>query len=248
MTINEEMLMAYADGQLSPAEAAEVEKAMADDEAIAARVAVFADSRKEMQRAFGTAAPVPDALADQIRAMARADAMERGSRAEVAKIVTLADRRRTVPFWQLPLAASVALGLGFLGGWLGAPEDGAASGFQIADLDDPALVSALGRMRSGERLAVGDGELAVIASFRDGDGVLCREFEHDAAGGRTVVAVACHEGDAWEIGFAVTAAAADAGGYAPASSLEALDAWLNATEAGAPLSDDEEAAALAELR
>jgi hypothetical protein len=46
----------------------------------------------------------------------------------------------------------------------------------------------------------------------------------------------------------VAAAASDASGYAPASSLEALDAWMIATEAGPPLSDAEEAAALDYLR
>ena len=48
---------------------------------------------------------------------------------------------------------------------------------------------------------------------------------------------------AWDVQLAI---AADAGaeGYAPASSLDALDAWLVATGAGAPLTLEDEAAAL----
>jgi anti-sigma factor RsiW len=247
MTIDDETLMAYADGQLAADDAAMVERAMAEDEAIAERVAMFAESRFAVRSALGAAPPVPDALTARIRAMADADARQRES-ASPANVVSLATRRRTVPFWQLPIAASVALGVGFLGGWIGAPGNQADSGLSIASLDDPAVVSVLETEKAGARTQIGSGaEVAVIASFLGSDGSLCREFEHDAAG-RTIVAVACHRDDAWAIEFAVAAAASDASGYAPASSLDALDAWMGATEAGPPLSDAEEAAALDALR
>jgi anti-sigma factor RsiW len=248
MTIDDETLMAYADGQLAPEKAATVEKAMAEDEAIAKRVAMFTQSRMSVREAFGQAPPVPDALTARIRAMAEADARQRAGEGAPTNVVSLSARRRTVPFWQLPIAASIALAVGFLGGWNGAPREQADGGFSIASLDDPEVVSALGTERSGARTQLGSGaEIAVIASFLGTDGSLCREFEHDS-GGRTVVAVACHRDEAWTLEFAVAAAASDASGYAPASSLDALDAWMSATEAGPPLSDAEEAAALDDLR
>ena len=247
MTIDDETLMAYADGQLAADDAAMVEKAMAEDEAVAERVAMFADSRSAVRKALGAAPPVPDALTARIRAMADADARQREAAAP-ANVVSLASRRRSVPFWQLPIAASIALGVGFLGGWIGAPGNQADGVLSITSLDDPAVVSVLETEKAGARMQIGnDAEVAIIASFLGLDGSLCREFEHDAAG-RTVVAVACHRDDAWSIEFAVAAAASDDNGYAPASSLDALDAWMGATEAGPPLSDAEEAAALDALR
>jgi anti-sigma-K factor RskA len=248
MTLDDETLMAYADGELPAEAAARVEKAMAEDEEIAERIAMFTQSRISVRQAFGAQSPVPDALTARIRAMAEADSRQRAGEGATTNVVSLAARRRTVPFWQLPIAASVALAVGVLGGWIGAPQDQAGGGLSIASLDDPALVSALETDQAGARTQIGDrAEVAVIASFLGADGSLCREFEHDSAG-RTVVAVACHRDEAWTLEFAVAAAASDASGYAPASSLEALDAWMIATEAGPPLSDAEEAAALDDLR
>ena len=249
MAIDDERLMAYADGMLPPDEAAEVERAIAEDEGLAAKVAVFADSRAMVKRALGSAAPVSDKLAASIRAMAEADAAKRQAPAGSAQVIDLASRRRTVPFWQLPLAASVALAVGVFGGWLGKPDAGGTGGLAVAMVDEPALVEALAGVKSGETREIGAGVgFTAIASFRDGAGQLCREFEQDRAGGDTVVAVACRADEAWSVRFAVAAAAGDDTGYAPASSLDTLDAWLSAIEASAPLSEDEEAEALADLR
>lgn len=249
MSITDEQLMAYTDGELAPAEAAEVERALAEDEGLATKAAALADGRTLAKRAFGTASPVPDRLTAAIRAMAEADAVRRQAAAPTAQVIDLASRRRTVPFWQLPIAASVALAVGVFGGWLGKPQGDAMSGLAIAAIDDAALVEALATTKSGEQIGIGgDTEFSAIATFRDGSGQLCREFEHNDVESGTVVAVACREDDAWAIRFAVAAAATDAEGYTPASSLATLDAWLSATEAGAPLSDEEEEAALATLR
>ncbi|MFN5998655.1 MAG: zf-HC2 domain-containing protein [Paracoccaceae bacterium] len=249
MAIDDERLMAYADGALSPDEAAEVEQAIAADEALAAKAAAFADSRTMVKRALGAAPPVSDKLAATIRAMAEADAAKRQAPTGSAQVIDLASRRRTVPFWQLPIAASVALAVGVFGGWIGKPPADEIGGIAVAVVDETALVEALAAVKSGERTEIGNGvAFTAIASFRDGDGQLCREFEQDRAGGDTVVAVACRAEEAWSVRFAVAAPASDDTGYAPASSLDTLDAWLSAIEAGAPLSDAEEADALADLR
>jgi anti-sigma factor RsiW len=248
MTIDDETLMAFADGQLEPGEAAKVAKVMASDPTVAARVALFSQSRLAVRGAFGAPPPVPDALTARIRAMAEADAQQRAGDTAPPNVISLASRRRMVPVWQLPIAASIALGVGFLSGWSGAPSDQSNGGLSIASLDNLALVTALDTEKAGARTQIGEGaEVALIASFLDQDGSLCREFEHDTAG-RTMVAVACFRDEAWSVEFAVATAAPDADGYAPASSLDALDAWLNASEAGPPLSEAEEAAALDTLR
>lgn len=245
MGMTDEMLMAYADGQLSAAEAAEVERAIAADESLAEKVAIFADSRSAVRRAYAVPPQVPTALAARVQAMAEADAAQRRDNSTASNVVDLAARRRQVPFWQLPVAASIALVIGAGSAWLLRPGGVGSDGLQVAGLNDPAIISALGTVLAGERIPVGGGaEFAAIATFRDGDGLLCREFEHDRTGGATVVAVACRVDANWDVRFAITSAASDAGGYAPASSLETLDAYLSATGAGAPLSAEGEAAAL----
>lgn len=249
MTISDEKLMAYADGELPPDEAAEVERAIAEDEALAAKVAVFADVRREVKRALDAAPDVPDALVAKVRALAEADRAIHRAGIEPGKVIDLASRRRTVPLWQLPAAAAVALAIGIASGWFARPGGETADGLAVAGLSDPAIAEALETVAAGARIDLGGGaEFAAIATFRDGEGQLCREFEHDREDGATVVAVACRGETAWDVRFAVAAAAEGDQGYAPASSLETLDAYLSAMGAGAPLSDKEERTALDALR
>jgi hypothetical protein len=116
----------------------------------------------------------------------------------------------------------------------------------LAVLDRPDVAAALSQLASGDsRELPGAGRLTAIASFRDQAGSFCREVEHDALSGDTLVAVACRDGGRWAVRLAVAAGPAE--GFAPASSLETLDAWLAATGAGAPLAAADEAAALAGL-
>jgi anti-sigma factor RsiW len=48
---DDETLMAFADGELDEAAAARVERAIADDEALAARVALFMETRDQARAA-----------------------------------------------------------------------------------------------------------------------------------------------------------------------------------------------------
>jgi hypothetical protein len=248
MGITDEMLMAYADGELSAKEAGEVERALAADETLAEKVALFADSRQAVRGAYATLPAVSAELEARVRALAAANRAEPQAEAAGSNVVSLADRRRKVPFWQLPLAASIALAIGAGSMWLLKSGDINSIELQIASLGDPEISSALSTVASGDRADLAGGaEFAAIESFRDGDGSLCREFEHSGKDGATVVAVACRADEGWDIRFAVAAMASETESYAPASSLEALDAYLSATNAGAPLSDQDEAAALEAL-
>ena len=237
---DDETLMAYADGELSPERIAEVERAMVADGAVASRVALFERTRRAVadDAAAHPIPPVSDALLARIHVLAARAAS--GS----STVVTMAQRPRRPP-WHLPVAASIALAVGLGAGVLAGRQEWAAPGLQIAALDDPDIVAALDTMPSGERMTLpgGDG-ITAIASFRGGEGDFCRELEYDRPEGATVVAVACRSLGVWEIRFAVVATASGATGYAPASSLEALDAYITSTGAGAPMSPDEERAAL----
>ena len=168
--------------------------------------------------------------------------------------------------WHLPLAASIALvaglALGPLMPWSGGMDGGridiadsgsqtpgaSPSGLAAPGLQAPGLGTALASVVSGERTTLDDGSaFSVIASFTDGDDTLCREFEIDQTNGETLVSVACHEDETWTLRFAV-AAGQGTDGFAPASSLDALDGYLTAIEAGEPLSPDAERSALTALQ
>jgi len=243
MELNDETLMAFADGELDPGQAELVARAVQSDPQLAARVAVFRQSRVALSQAFSLPAAdasAGDPLADRIRALAADAKAQPGP----GKVVSLASRRRQVPFWQVPLAASVALALGLGAGTLfqPVPTQQVMAG---TILQDPGLDQTLSTLPSGQRKALASGaEVALIATFRNGDGGLCREFEYDLPSGLTTVAVACRADQLWDVQLAI-AADAGASGYAPASSLEALDAWLNATGTEAPMSPEAEAEALA---
>lgn len=226
MEITDETLMAFADGELPAAEAREVADRVAADPELAARARVFTATRDALK---GLAPPpVPDALAERVRAMS----------APPSNVVPLRPRRAAM-IWQLPAAAAIALAVGLGGGWmLHTPQ-------QTFGTLHAGLTDALTRVPSGERADVGDGTLMPVSTFRDAGGDLCREFEHDRTDGPRITSVACHVGDAWNLRLAVAGGGAE--GYAPVSSGDALEAWFAATEVGPPLDPEAEAAALADL-
>lgn len=233
--IEDEMLMAYADGELDAATAARVEAALEQDEALAERLGVFLNTRSALKAAFDPAPPVSPQLEAAVRGMA----------APAPQVVALTARRTARPVWQpVAFAASLALAVGLGAGWfLNGPAGIGAPQLALA----PGAAAVLAELPSGRSADLADGHsLSVIASFEDAQGTLCREIAQDGAGG-SLLAVACKAGAAWELRFAI---AAGSGGesYRPASAPEALDAWLAATGAGAPLPPEAEAEALARLR
>jgi hypothetical protein len=254
ISLTDERLMAYADGEATPEERAEIERALAEDASLRARVALFEKSRAVFAGAADRGrVAVPDALVAKVRALGIAhEAARSAAAAAPERVVDLAARRKAKPVFALPaaLAAAIALAVGVTGGLLVGGRTGAPEGdLAFAALNDPAIHEALDRLPSGSREDLPSGSaVAAISSFEREAGQLCREFEYDGAGGNTVVAVACSAEAGWDMRFAIAAASAEDTGYAPASSLEALDAYLGIIEAGAPLSAEAEAAALQALR
>ncbi|MGO1080453.1 anti-sigma factor family protein [Inquilinus sp. CA228] len=243
-------LMAFADGELDDETAAAVEQAMATDDDLAGRVALFLDTRIQAKDALRLLVeePVPEALGRSVQRMIDEAKARPGPAAQVGTIAVAGRTRHALTRrpWIVPLAASVAAIAFGLGGYLiGVGGRDAPQGFVVAGLSSPALSEALGRVPSGgDAVLAGSGDrLRAVASFRDAGGVLCREFEVDSADS-SVVSVACRTDGAWSVRFAVVAPLRD-DGYAPASSMEALDAYLAAAGAHESLSPADEAAALA---
>lgn len=256
-TFSDEMLMRFADGELDAEEMAVIEKAMETDDDLVARVAMFIETKAQAQAALKPLLdePVPEKLKAAVEGMVAAKRAERAEEKPAARVVPFEARRAAVPRpsvrqWTLPLAASIAAVIGGLAGyWAANSDERPPGGLWVAGIIRPALGEALTTIESGKeiRLAGISDRFRAIATFRNDEGELCREFEIDSQDRSTVVSVACRSGEEWRVSFAVVAPG-DAGGYAPASSTEALDAYLSAIEAGDPLSAEEEAAALAEVR
>jgi anti-sigma factor RsiW len=256
---DDETLMAFADGELDEEIAAAVERAMETNDDLTRRVARFLHIRVEVKEALRPLLeePVPERLSQSVRRMID-DAKRHGVPSDDSevppRVVRLRANDNRVPSllqrsWITPLAASlVAIACG-VGGYLaGIGTQDPQGGLEVAGLNSQALTETLRRLPSGEETVLADSNdrIRMVASFRDESGAFCREFEVDSANRSTVISVACLSNDAWAVNFAVVAPAGD-GGYAPASSMEALDSYLAASGAHEPLSREDEAAALRSL-
>jgi anti-sigma factor RsiW len=250
MNFDDETLMAFADGELDEATTLTVERAMETDDALMMRVAAFMETRAAAKDTFAHADTVPEALEEAVRGMVE---RHRAAMPPASKVVSLdAARAKRLAFapstWQLPLAASLATAIaaGFIGYQIGQAPGTAPAGSDIDGFSSAEIAGVLDSAASGEEVAIADGSgrLRMISSFNDRSGALCREYEVDRSQGASVVAVSCRDEADWAMRFAV-AAPAGGDGYAPASSLDALEAYLGAIEAGPALTADEERAALA---
>jgi hypothetical protein len=246
----DEELMAYADGALEPAEAARLKRLVDADPALAAKVAMFRQTRDLLREARGplAAQPVPDGLRQSIEAMI---AEAESNSGPDTNVVDFARRKSAPPLssrpWSLPLAASLAAVVAGLGGYIagqgGAGVD-AASYAAVGSLLPRDVAAVLSTAASGTSAALRQGQVKMIATVRVKGGELCREFEIDEASGQTVVGIGCREPKGWRLDIAVAAPSAQ-DGFAPASSLNAIDNFLGMIEASEPLDASEEAKALA---
>jgi hypothetical protein len=230
MDIDDDTLMALADGEIDGDEAARLHAEIEADPDLAARYALFTQTSgwvKAAALADPEAAVSPD-LQARIREMAAS------TPTETENVVPL---RRPAPRWRpVALAASLALAVGLSAGLLLAP-GGSETGVPMLSA---AVQEQLGTLPSGAEAGLPDGRrVSVVASFTDSAGAFCREYESTAQGGPGYVGVACRDGAEWSLRFAV-ATPSQTTGYAPASSLEALDAFYAATGASEPLSAEAE--------
>jgi anti-sigma factor RsiW len=124
MKITDEDLMAYADGELPPAEAKRIESAMAEDTALAARVARFRRVRRALRTAYDSVVsePIPEHLRALLGDVA---AHERDDTPAAVVDLAVAREQRAVrfgpPAWAA-MAASLIVGV-LVGRTLLSPSD-----------------------------------------------------------------------------------------------------------------------------
>jgi hypothetical protein len=247
-----ETLMAYADGELSAAQA----------QAVEARLAVDAEARDLVERLRQTRAelavemdalldePVPQHLIDTVRQ----HPMGRTASAEAEPPPALAPAQpltaegaprsaaNSPSYWpRMATAACLALAVGLTTGHWWGQQSGTRT-----DLAQ-TLQRALQTLPSGETLAQGGAQVMPVASFRAANGQACREFEQEAQG-RVAHGLACLDGDQWVARVVLdrgpaNGALGEAPAFAPASGeADALATLLDRLGASAVLDAAEEQA------
>lgn len=251
MSIADEKLMAYADGELEAVERAQVEAAIAADPSLARRVENHRALRLKMSTAFSSVLdePVPERLLDAVRAAPAANRDNRVADSGRARTSRSRDRIATRAAWGWPqwaaIAASVAVGVvvgegvrlspGSSLGSIG--EEGGRLVAQAA-LDDALTDQLAGQQSRSAPVQIG-------VSFRAKGGELCRTFSIRQAD--TLSGLACREAGAWSVRVLERAEGRQTqpGNYRQAGSemSAAVRAGVDAAIAGEPLDAAAEVAA-----
>lgn len=234
--IDDEMLMAYVDGELTPAQAARVEAAIAADPVLADAVARQRALRQLLGATYAPILdePVPEALTRTLRP----------SLSEPGNVVSMPSRaapasraHRSMPQWGVPqwaaMAASLLLGV-TISQWMAKPDPArlqAEGGVLMAGAD---LSGALERqLASAPDPAIA---VAIGLSFRDAGGRYCRSFAIESR--QPLAGLACRHTDGrWQVPVVMESAAAPAGELRQAATAlpPALLAEVDARISGDPL-------------
>jgi hypothetical protein len=191
MTIDPETLAAYADGELSAADAAKIEEAIASQPDLAKQVAAHRALRAQLSAHFDPIldAPVPDRLTDLLKPRESAEVIDlaavRRAREEEQPAVK-APRMR----WAMGGALAASLALGLVVGRVAIPTGPVASenGHLVARGElASALTTQLASAQDGK-------DVRILLSFEAKDGRYCRGYEQGATAG-----IACREGGEWQL-------------------------------------------------
>lgn len=238
MTVSDETLMAYVDGELDAETRATVEAAMADDPELARRVDEQRALREQLRAAFEPVLeePLPARLIERARTAAAG-----GARADAVSLRRAARRRGSWPVW-LALAASLVVGV-FAGRWTFRGGPVSPIGWYDGRLTARGvLADALtGQLASNQAAGA---PVRIGVTFRSKSGRYCRTFSLRAP---EVAGLACHAGSRWQLEVLTRTEARNAGpgSYQEASSSmpPAVVAAVRADIAGEPLDAGAERAA-----
>ncbi|KXU32053.1 anti-sigma factor [Sphingobium sp. 22B] len=222
--MDEAMLIAFVDGELDEVNRRRIERAVAEDPALAARLDMHVRLRERLAGHYAPieAEPVPAAMRTLLQ--------------EDAKVVPFArpvQARRRVWAMGGAIAASLLLGLGV--GHFSGGSDGPISIERGTMVAQGELASALETQLAS---AQEEAPIRIGLSFRRKGGGWCRSFEGQALSG-----VACREGQGWQVQQLIPGAGQEVA-YRQASSGDArLMATVDALMDGSPLDAAQEKAA-----
>jgi hypothetical protein len=243
LDITDELLVAYVDDELDPAQRELVSSVLAINPALCRRAEEMRLSRDLLREAF----PLnPDAsIPEPIEAAANrlAEACARGS----------SPSPLAAPFrgWRkYAIATTVVLGMAGSATYLARRAERTSTESNVTALTrigpDTALHRVLESIPSAQLIDVPAEDAAVraVLTFRARDGRFCREFEV-LAGSRGSTGIACRERGAWHTEVLLSAAVAppDSNYYTPAGESDepAVAEVVNRLIQGDPLSAQEEA-------
>ncbi|MBN8912579.1 MAG: hypothetical protein J0H65_11090 [Rhizobiales bacterium] len=198
--VADEILMAYADGELTPEECQALERLLRQDAALRVRLAPFVETRAQLATAFEPTLrePVPDRL---IKAIERARPQARASMTSVPlggrlRLLVDAAAARIAPGGFTPaLAASMATlvvagaAVGWLAGRANTPAEAPPSLIATSGPDlvaSGALAYALDANPSRTVLTTDNGRTSIepIVSFRTTTDSVCREYRVTVSGAK----------------------------------------------------------------
>ncbi|MDE2183582.1 MAG: hypothetical protein KGJ78_11235 [Alphaproteobacteria bacterium] len=213
MTVNEELLMAYVDGELSVEEMRRIEAELAARPDLRAYVEKQQALTRSLHASFDEvlAAPIPKVLSEAL--------------APRRRLFENLSWRRTFLWSGLPAAAALACGI-----LIGVAVH---QGPDIVSTDGGLVARGqLGAALNSRLASAGGGEIGI--SFRNKAGQYCRTFT--TSGGSPLAGLACHEDGTWRIA-AIGNAPKETGEYRQAASgmPEFLRSAVGAMIAGEPL-------------
>ncbi|MGH8251966.1 MAG: anti-sigma factor family protein [Steroidobacteraceae bacterium] len=238
MKISDEMLMAYADGELDLVAGAEIEAAMAADPAVARIVERHRALAGRVQEAYRgvLGEPVPERLASLVAKPPAGAVVDLAAKRDERESAPAQPGRLRLPQWSA-LAASLALGL-LLGLLLtrgpSAPYEETTAGLVARGELEQALTTRLAS-------ASGPSAVRVGISFMNRSGGYCRTFhmQHETA----LAGLACRAGEAWRLQVLAAAPKHEgelrAAAAMPMAVLQAVDSAID----GEPLDAAAESAA-----
>jgi hypothetical protein len=218
MTMPNETLMAYVDGELDPSATAEVERALRADPELAARAARYRDLRTRLESAYAPelAEPVPERLLSALRTPPRTVVSVHDARAaRKAAPAGRRDARWTGMRWTGVRLTSMAAGvLLALGAGLLVWRDSQSVMIRAADgalVASGALARGLSDQLSGDPMS--SSKVTTGLSFLAKSGDYCRTFSiaHGAEG----AGLACRRNDLWRIAVLAQPASGAAGNGSP---------------------------------
>ena len=244
MTISDEKLSAYIDGELSPSEVNEINEALKADPAVAARLERLKQPGALIAAGYGEIddEPMPDSVMDLLR-----DTGDTENPGE--KVIQFAPRpaAKSKASWAVPLAASVALAIGVGVGMQIAADrtnrDGRLAYVGVIDQSSPVF-AALESTPSATMVETPQGTIMPVLTFKSANGEYCREYvvANDVAARR---AVACRNEGQWVTQFAALAPqnSVTPNGYSTASAEIAtqFDSLIESMMADEALDTEQEA-------
>lgn len=213
----DEKFFAWLDGELGPAEAAEMEAKVAADKELALLAQRHRKLGSLLHQAFDpiAAGPVPDHLEKAVRPSA--EIIDLGARKRTRKVAS-------IPQWTA-LAATLAVGV--LAGTL-VPHGGSAP----VEVDGGKIyaAAALSRALDTELASAPSGPVRIGLTFRDQAGEICRSFTQGASSG-----LACRSKERWQLRGLFGAPEGQGSDYRMAAGMDPnLAALVGTTIAGEP--------------